>query len=122
MIAREFRIRRESEFERVRARGKSWSSRTLVLIALPNDGQTNRYGFAAGKRLGNAVARNRAKRLMREAVRGLHPQLRQGFDIVLIARNSVNAQTTAANIASDLERVAQRARLLEQHDSDSADQ
>ncbi|MCO5178066.1 MAG: ribonuclease P protein component [Thermomicrobiales bacterium] len=122
MIAREFRIRRESEFERVRARGKSWSSRTLVLIALPSDGATNRYGFAAGKRLGNAVARNRAKRLMREAVRTLHPQLRQGFDIVLIARNSVNAQTTATDIASDLERVARRARLLAQQDDESATQ
>lgn len=112
MIARAVRLRQNSDFERVRSRGRSWSSRTVVLSALENGGDANRYGFAAGKRIGGAVERNRAKRLVREAVRTLHPRLRQGFDVVLIARNSVRSTTTAAEIAGDLERVARRAGLL----------
>lgn len=112
MIARELRLRRNADFERVRARGRSWSSRTVVLSAVENGTGGNRYGFAAGKRIGGAVERNRAKRLLREAARVLHPRLRQGFDIVVIARNSVGPGTTAAEVASDLERVAERSGLL----------
>lgn len=112
MIARQHRLRRNNDFERVRARGRSWPSRTVVLSAVENGTGANRYGFAAGKRVGGAVERNRAKRLLREATRVLHPRLRQGFDIVLIARNSVGPATTAAEVADDLVRVARRASLL----------
>ncbi|HAX25613.1 MAG TPA: ribonuclease P protein component [Thermomicrobiales bacterium] len=112
MIARHYRLRRNSDFELVRRRGRSWSNRTVVLSAVENGTSANRYGFAAGKRVGGSVERNRAKRLLREAMRGLHPRMRQGFDIVLIARNSVDSLTPAAEVAADLERVAKRAGLL----------
>lgn len=116
MIAREHRLRRNRDFDRVRARGRSWSSASIVLIAAENGTSANRYGFTAGKRLGGAVERNRAKRLLREATRALHPRLRHGFDIVLIARNSMRPQSTAPEVASELERVARRAGILEPED------
>lgn len=116
MIARELRLRSPLDFERTRANGKSWSSGLVVAVVMPNDRGNNRYGFAVGRRVGNAVARNRAKRLMRETVRGLHPRLEQGHDIVFIARNRVGAETTQSDIDESVESVLQRARLF--HDDE----
>ena len=69
LVARELRLRSPSDFDRVRSSGKSWSSDLIVAVVLANGLEGNRYGFAVGRRVGNAVARNRAKRLMREAAR-----------------------------------------------------
>lgn len=114
MIARDLRLRRNSDFDRVRSQGRSWSSRTLVLAVTPNDLGTNRYGFAVGKRAGNAVVRNRAKRLMREATRVCHPHLRQGHDIVLIARNSFSPEMTQNEMTQQVEGLVRRARLVQE--------
>ncbi len=89
MIARPLRLRRSFEFERVRKRGRSWTTRLVVLAVLPNDLHHNRYGFAVGRRVGGAVDRNRIKRWLRESVHELHPTLQQGHDIVFIARGSL---------------------------------
>lgn len=86
MIARSLRLRDPGEFQQVRKRGRSWTTPYLVLVMQPNHLEHNRYGFAVGRRVGTAVERNRVKRWMREAIRKQHPELRQGFDIVLIAR------------------------------------
>jgi ribonuclease P protein component len=111
MIARDLRLRRSSDFDRVRSRGKSWSSRVVVLAVLANSLGHNRYGFAVGRKVGDAVDRNRAKRLMREAVRELDPQLRQGYDIVLIARNSFRAEMKLDEIARQINHLVDRANL-----------
>lgn len=92
MIARLLRLRRPFEFERVRRRGRSWTTRLVVLALLPNDLEHNRYGFAVGRRVGGAVRRNKVKRWMRESVRELHPALRPGHDIVFIARGPLADQ------------------------------
>jgi len=109
MVARELRLRRGSDIDRVRSRGRSWSSKLLVLAMLPNDLGHNRYGFAVGKRVGGSVERNRAKRLMREAIRAVHPQLQQGYDILLIARNSFRDETTLHEVAEQLDKLIHRA-------------
>jgi ribonuclease P protein component len=111
MVARELRLRRGSDIDRVRSRGKSWSSRLLVLAILPNELDHNRYGFAVGKRVGGSVERNRAKRLMREAIRAIHPQLQQGHDILLIARNSFRDETTLREVANQLDGLIGRASI-----------
>ena len=54
----------------------------------PNRGGPSRFGFSVGKKVGNAVARNRVKRLLRVAVRQLLPELRSGVDVVVIARST----------------------------------
>jgi ribonuclease P protein component len=112
MIARDLRLRSPRDFERARAEGRGWSNALLVAVVRPNELPSNRYGFAVGKRVGNAVARNRAKRLMREAARPLHPQLRQGHDVLFIARNSFGLQTSFGDVAEAMHELMTRSGLL----------
>lgn len=58
----------------------------MVLAARPNELERTRVGLIAGRAVGNAVTRNRAKRKLREAVRAMQPSVPPGWDVVLIAR------------------------------------
>ena len=88
------RLRSSTDFERVRREGRSHAHPLVVLIACRQPADEvggkpdahSRVGFAAGKSVGTAVKRNRAKRLLREAVRSLSAAIPPGWDILLIAR------------------------------------
>ncbi len=73
----------------VYSEGRSWTHPLLVLVARPNGLDLNRIGVTASRKVGSAAARNRAKRLLREAARHLHPQLETGWDVMLIARPKI---------------------------------
>ncbi len=85
-MRREFRIRKSADFQKVRQEGRSFSHHALVYLSLVTNNQQVRIGIAAGKTIGNAVVRNKAKRLLRAAIRPLLEELETGRDIVLIAR------------------------------------
>ncbi len=85
-MQRRLRLRHNRGFQRVRSTGHTWSHPYLVLGVAPNGLPHNRYGIITPRRLGTAVARNRIKRRIREAVRHWHPRLAPGHDVVLIAR------------------------------------
>ena len=74
------------EFRRVYAKGKSAVRPTVVVYALRRPGKAVRVGITATKKIGSAVERNRARRLLRESVRTLWPRLRFGYDFVLVSR------------------------------------
>jgi ribonuclease P protein component len=88
-LNRAFRLTRTTDFKRVRRQGKSYAHSLIVLIVLPNELNRARVGVAAGRSVGNAVMRNRVKRLMRSAVSSLLPNITPGHDIVLVARRAM---------------------------------
>ncbi|MDB5373191.1 MAG: ribonuclease protein component [Belnapia sp.] len=93
MPGRLSRLTRRSEFLRVAGRGRKAARPALVLQALPQSEGPLRVGFTATKKIGNAVARNRAKRRLRAAARlTLAEAPPPGWDLVLIARNDTGTR------------------------------
>ena len=88
-MERKYRLRLNADFQRVRQKGKSWANHLMVLCVLPNDLEHSRFGFAASKRIGKAVVRNRVRRRMREAVRLRRDLIAEGWDMVFIARSAI---------------------------------
>ena len=85
-LQRRFRLTRSEDFSRVRRSGTSHAHPLVVLIARKNEDAQVRVGVAAGRTVGSAVKRNRAKRLMRAAMQSLISSVAPGWDLVLIAR------------------------------------
>ena len=88
-MRRKYRLRRNNDFQQVRQHGKFNASPLMVLAFLRNELDHSRFGFVVSKRLGKAVQRNKIKRRMREATRLRIPQIKPGFDLVLIARQPI---------------------------------
>jgi len=82
-------LRKNSEFSAVYNKGKSVGDRYVVLFYRLNGLPYNRTGFLASKKVGNSVVRNRAKRLMKESYRNIEGSLPEGYDFIIIARNTI---------------------------------
>jgi ribonuclease P protein component len=85
----------------------------LIVIVQPrSDGLSSptRVAIAAGKRLGNAVVRNRIKRRLREAIRQVYPRLALGYDLIVIARAPI-LEAEFAQIVTALDEVLRRAKV-----------
>ena len=81
------RIRRRAEFQRVYAEGVRVHGRYGTLFLLPNHTPVGRLGIAATRKMGGAVQRNRAKRLIREVFR--RNKIAPGFDVVVVVRRKI---------------------------------
>lgn len=101
------RLTRQGDIDRVRRQGQAYHTRFFVaLIASGIDAsridKRSRIGVVAGKRVGGAVKRNRAKRLLREGLRPLYPHIAQGWDILLMARPPIlEASSTQVSVSLD---------------------
>lgn len=101
---RKYRLKRAVDFKRVRRTGKSYAHPLAVLIVHPNDSDRIRCGVSASRSVGSAVRRNRAKRLLREALYRHLSAIVSGWDIILVARPSLlkSDWTSTQEAVSDL--------------------
>ena len=108
-----FRLTRSEDFKRVRRIGKSYAHPLVVLVAQASESSTHhvRVGVAAGKTTGTAVHRNRAKRLLREAIRPYLATLASGWDLILIARPAL-VTATLEDTRTALLNLLRRAKIL----------
>jgi len=114
-MERQLRLRRGGDVRKARSRGRAIADGPLVLRYLPNasDPPANRYGVVAGRKSGGSVQRNRLKRITREALRGLHPEVRPGHDLVVIIRGTVEELPGSDEARALLGRMLRRANLLQ---------
>ncbi len=101
------RLSLKRDYDAVFAGGRSAADVNLVVYVLPTELSYPRLGMAVGKRHGNAVVRNRIKRLIREAFRLNRERLPRSADIVVIPRVGANRELKALTRSLvDLSRLA----------------
>ena len=121
-MQRSFRLTRSEDFKRVRRDGKSYAHPLVVLIALKSEKSDQprvRVGVAAGKMVGTAVIRNRTKRLLREVMRTLIPNIAlrhaqdsaSGLDLILVARPKL-ASATLEETRQAVQNLLHRAQII----------
>jgi ribonuclease P protein component len=111
-VKRKFRLCQFTEFKRVRRLGKSFAHPLVVLVVLQSSLPGSRIGVVAGKAVGNAVRRNRVRRQMRSCLDKTLPDLKGGWDFILMARKPMS-DASFIEIHSAIQNVIRRAGLIE---------
>lgn len=96
---------KESEFEKAFENPKKRTGHYIVLYVVNN--VPNKVGFIATRRIGNAVKRNRAKRIMREAFLSVEEVLPSGLTFILLAKSEIEGKKTK-DIVEDLKNILKR--------------
>lgn len=100
-------LRKKKDFTTIYNKGKSVGERYVVLFLKKNGLPYNRTAFLASKKVGNSVARNRARRLMKESYRELEQNLESGYDLIWIARNTI-CNLKCADVKKSMEAALRR--------------
>ncbi|MCK5332758.1 ribonuclease P protein component [Candidatus Parcubacteria bacterium] len=90
MLKKQFRIRKQKDFENVFSKGRYISEKFLSLKIVGNDLDISRFGFIISNKVSKkAVERNRSKRLLRESIRLLQDKIGPQTDFVFIAKKDI---------------------------------
>ncbi len=105
------KLKQNSDFRRIYGRGTSYVDSAFVIYTLKNRSGGLRLGLTVSKKMGGAVKRNRAKRLLTAAFRECAPNIKMGYDFVLTARTRIFT-VKSTDISAVLMRYLQEADLL----------
>ena len=118
----EWRVRSRKDFAAIHAAKVRSESGPLLVYAMPNRLEHCRIGLSVGRRVGNAVVRNRIKRRIREAFRNHRSSWASGYDLLVVVRphEPISVQSHAEHLGSAIERLAQAWRKRKDHEDDAA--
>jgi len=91
---KEKRIRKTRNYQNVQSKGKRWRSNDFIVLYIKTNLEQSRVGITVSKKVGNAVRRNRVKRMIREGVRKEYSLLNKSWDLVIIARSTAFFSST----------------------------
>jgi ribonuclease P protein component len=97
-----------TDVARALANGRAVHGERVVVFVVPGSGAA---AFVAGRRVGGAVSRNRARRILRAAWRALAPRIVPGHDVVLVARASIRG-ARSPELVAEVERLLSRAQVV----------
>ncbi|MBR5948899.1 MAG: ribonuclease P protein component [Clostridia bacterium] len=106
-----YSLKRNKEFRHTYRVGKSVGAKSMVLVYSARRADGTKIGFSVGKKLGNAVVRNRTKRRMREAVTPLIPLMAHNSKLIFIAKQPI-LEESFASIRSTMRYLLKKAELL----------
>lgn len=114
-MKKEFRVKKNKEFQEAFKLGKSFANRQFVVYSLQRNDQTHfRIGLSVSKKLGNAVKRNQIKRYIRQAFHELDQELKPNYDFIIIARKPT-AEMSFFEIKKSLMHVLKLSRVVKTH-------
>ena len=99
------------EFKKVFSEGRRFEGKNSIIFILKNDYSFNRPGIIVKKETGKAVARNKIKRRLKEALRLVNKKLPSGYDIIVLAKNNIG-KSSYFEICHDLESLFCKGKLL----------
>jgi ribonuclease P protein component len=111
-VQNQYRLKENRDFRRVFRRGKSFATHRLVLYYCDNRQSIVRVGFSISKKVGNAVVRNRVKRMLRAGFQSLLPELKdKSLDIVVVCRKDA-AEADYHELMQDVMKLISKARIV----------
>ena len=87
-------LKENRDFLRLYRKGKCYVSSSLVTYVLKNRSNEKRYGITTSKKIGKAVQRNRARRVIRASLYDLYSDIIPGYDIVFVKSDVVKKEMT----------------------------
>lgn len=85
-------LKKNKDFQKVYSEKKSYANKYLVMYTMKNNTDQNRLGISVSKKVGNSVVRHRTTRLIRESYRLNQDNLKTGYDMVVIARQTAKGK------------------------------
>ena len=105
-------LRFKRDFDRIYKRGRSKGDKYVVVLQRANGLDYSRKAFVASRKVGGAVTRNRARRLMKESFRKMENEVRPGTDILFIARSTI-VGTGCADVEASMRKALKKSGLLQ---------
>lgn len=110
-------IKSNRDFLKLYKKGNFYTAKYLVLYTMPNNLNINRIGITVGRKLGKSVRRNRIKRLIRENYRLIEKFVKEGMDILFVARPS-ETLPEFYDIKNEMEYLLKKSGLFKQEKQD----
>lgn len=104
-------LKKNKEFNFVYRRGKAQGAKNMTLVFVKSRYGGVRVGFSVSKKVGNAVVRNRVRRRLKEAYRGLYEGLSGSYSLVFVARDTI-ARSEFSEICRDMRYLLKKADIF----------